>query len=71
MQLIELSTGSSSNSDFKRKHLIIFWVDVSEEYDQLSEKSLKYLLPFTNTQLVERAFSSYISTATSLMQVWI
>jgi hypothetical protein len=29
-QLIELSTDSSLNSDFNRKRLITFWVDVSE-----------------------------------------
>jgi hypothetical protein len=61
----------AENSDFKRKHLITFWVDVSEEFEQLSEKAFKYLLPFTNTELMERAFSSYdfikISTTTNSM----
>ncbi|KAL7645387.1 UNVERIFIED_CONTAM: hypothetical protein RMT77_003773 [Armadillidium vulgare] len=31
-----------------------------EEYQDHSEKAIKYLLPFTSTQLVKRAFSSYV-----------
>ncbi|GBN98753.1 hypothetical protein AVEN_269157-1 [Araneus ventricosus] len=35
-------------------------VAVKEEYQELGVKPIKYLIPFTNTELVERAFSSYI-----------
>ncbi|GBO31604.1 Zinc finger BED domain-containing protein 5 [Araneus ventricosus] len=58
-RLIELSTDSSLESEFKKRNLIDFWVAVKEEYQELGVKAIKYLIPFTNTELVERAFSSY------------
>lgn len=59
-KLIELSTETDLKSDFKRKALINFWLDISGEYELLSDKAVKFLLPFTSTELVERAFSSYL-----------
>lgn len=58
--LIELSSETALKADFKRKPLINFWLDTSREYEQLSDKAVKFLLPFTSTELVERAFSSYL-----------
>lgn len=58
-KLIELSTDSALKTEFKTKLLTNFWTSVSTEYQQLSDKALMFLLPFTSTELVERAFSSY------------
>ncbi|GBM07758.1 hypothetical protein AVEN_137621-1 [Araneus ventricosus] len=58
-KLIELSTDSSLESESKKRNLIDFCVAVKEEYQELDVKAIKYLIPFTNTELVERAFSSY------------
>lgn len=58
-QLIELSTDSSLKSEFKKKSLGHFWTSISDEYGSLSKKALQVLVPFTSTELVERAFSSY------------
>ena len=59
-KLIELSTDFSLQSEFKKRNLLEFWATVREEYQEHSEKAIKYLLPFTSTQLVKRAFSSYV-----------
>ena len=58
-KLIELLTDSTLKAEFKEKSLINFWADISREYEQLSDKVLKFLLPFTTTELTERAFSSH------------
>ena len=58
-KLFEISTDSSLKSDFKKKTLGNFWASISEEYGPLCIKALQVLVPFTNTELVERAFSSY------------
>ncbi|GBL92439.1 hypothetical protein AVEN_174722-1 [Araneus ventricosus] len=47
------------NLNLKKRNLIDFWVAVKEEYQELGVKAIKYLIPFTNTEHVERAFSSY------------
>ncbi|GBN34179.1 hypothetical protein AVEN_265570-1 [Araneus ventricosus] len=44
-----------------KKKFVDFWVEVKEDYQELGVKALKYSKPFTNTELVERAFSSYTS----------
>lgn len=59
-KLIELSTDTTLKSQFKAKCLLNFWADISKEFELLSDKALKFLLPFTSTELVERAFSLYI-----------
>ncbi|XP_043943211.1 zinc finger BED domain-containing protein 5-like [Protopterus annectens] len=59
-KLIELSTDSTLNSEFKGHFLINFWANISREYEQLSDKALLFLLPFTSTELAERDFSSYV-----------
>lgn len=57
--LIDISTHSSLKQDFKRKPLIKFWLDLHNEYENLSNLAIKVLLPFPTTELVERSFSSY------------
>ncbi|XP_043927880.1 zinc finger BED domain-containing protein 5-like [Protopterus annectens] len=59
-KLIELSTDSTLKAEFKGHFLINFWGNISGEYEQLSDKALKFLLPFTSTELADRAFSSYV-----------
>lgn len=46
--------------DFKTKSLGNFWASISDEYETLTTKALDVLVPFTSTELVERAFSSYV-----------
>jgi hypothetical protein len=58
-KLIELSTHSTVISYFNEKFLINLCTCLSTEYQQLSNKALMFLLPFTSTELVERAFSYY------------
>ncbi|GBN47606.1 hypothetical protein AVEN_262717-1 [Araneus ventricosus] len=48
------------NLNLKKRNLIDFWVAVKEEYRELGVNAIKHLIPFTNTELVEREFSSYI-----------
>lgn len=57
--LIEISTDSSLRSQFKREDLTEFWANIRQEYESVSNKALKHLIPFTSSVLVERAFSSY------------
>lgn len=58
--LIEISTDSTLKCQFKSKSLFNFWASINQEFHSLSEKALQFLLPFTSTVLVERAFSSYL-----------
>ncbi|XP_023217015.1 zinc finger BED domain-containing protein 5-like [Centruroides sculpturatus] len=58
--LIEISTDSILKCQFKSKSLFNFWADINKEFELLSDKALQFLLPFTSTVLVERAFSSYL-----------
>ncbi|GBM27122.1 hypothetical protein AVEN_189888-1 [Araneus ventricosus] len=41
-ELIELSTDSSLESEFKKRNLIDLWVAVKEEYQELGVKEIKY-----------------------------
>ena len=43
-KLIELSTDSTLETEFKEKLPINFWTSVSTEYQQLSDKALMFLL---------------------------
>lgn len=58
-KLLELSSDSSLKFEFKKKPLGQFWVSIRDEYGPLTTKALLVLVPFTNTELVERSFSSY------------
>ncbi|GBL95068.1 hypothetical protein AVEN_188813-1 [Araneus ventricosus] len=46
------------NLNLKKRNLIDFWVAVKEKFQELGVKAIKYSIPFPNTELVERAFSS-------------
>ena len=52
-------TDSSLQSDLKKKKCHWPLGSSEEEYQELSDKAIKYLSPFTNTELVEGAFLSY------------
>lgn len=47
-------------------YIIDFRIAVKEEYKELSDKATKYLLPFINTEHVERKFSSYAYVKTNI-----
>lgn len=49
---IELSNDTTLKTEFKKKLLIHFWIDIGNEYEHLSDKAIKFLLPFTSTKLV-------------------
>lgn len=53
-KIIELSSDSSLTIDLK--NLVEFWATAKGKYQELNHKAIKYLLPFTNTALVEGAF---------------
>ena len=57
--LIDLSSDSTLKSKFK-KELLNFWAALYNEFGLISQKAIKFLLPFTSTELVEKAFSSYV-----------
>lgn len=42
--------------EFKRHNLINFWLNIDKEYELTFCKALKLILPFTNTELVGKAF---------------
>jgi hypothetical protein len=54
---MKLLTDATLKAEFKEISLINLWADISREYEQLSDMVLKFLLPFTNTEPIERAFS--------------
>lgn len=54
--MIQLSTDSSLQSKLKK---IDFWVAVKEEYLELIDKQIKYLLLSMNPEFVETAFLCY------------
>lgn len=59
--MIEISTEILYNLSLKKKKKrnVDFWIAVKEEYQERGVKDTKYLFPFTNTEHVEREFSSY------------
>lgn len=58
--LIDLSSDSTLKSKFKKEELLNFWAALYNEFGLISQKAIKFLLPFTSTELVEKAFSSYV-----------
>ncbi|XP_056095124.1 zinc finger BED domain-containing protein 5-like [Rhinichthys klamathensis goyatoka] len=58
--LAELSCDSALKMDFSEKCLPAFWLKVATEYPELSDKALKWLVPFPTTYLCESGFSSLV-----------
>lgn len=59
--LIELSCDSSLQTMFKNTGLCEFWLNMESEYNSLSTKAMKFLLPFTFTYLCETGFSAMLA----------
>jgi len=59
--LIELSCDSSLQTEFKNTGLCEFWLNRESEYNFLSTKAVKFLLPFTSTYLCETGFSAALA----------
>ena len=56
--LIELSCDTSLKQKFQNVSLIQFWLDIKSEYNVLTNKALKVLLPFATSYLCKTDFSA-------------
>ena len=57
-QLIELSCDTALKQRFQNVSLVQFWLNLNSEYNALSSKALKILLPFATSYLCETGFSA-------------
>ncbi|CAM5077528.1 unnamed protein product [Eretmochelys imbricata] len=57
-QLLELASDSFLKTKFEQNTRTSFWLGVSSEYPALSDKAVKYLLPFPTSYLCEIGFST-------------
>ena len=60
-QLIELSCDGGIKNEFKQENLSNFWLRRQEEYPLISDKAIKFLLPFSTSYLCETGFSAMLS----------
>ncbi len=60
-QLIELSCDSGLETKFKFKNLSNFWLKRRHEYPMISDKALKFLIPFSTSYLCETGFSAMLA----------
>uniref|UniRef100_A0A8C5FLG9 HAT C-terminal dimerisation domain-containing protein n=1 Tax=Gadus morhua TaxID=8049 RepID=A0A8C5FLG9_GADMO len=56
--LIELSCDETLKSTFRGQTLLDFWMQRRGEYPALSDKAVRFLIPFATTYLCEKGFSS-------------
>jgi hypothetical protein len=56
--LIELSCDTALKEHFDKLSLINFWLNCRNEYSQLSEKAVRFLMPFVTTYKRETSFST-------------
>ncbi|KAK1904161.1 Zinc finger BED domain containing protein 5 [Dissostichus eleginoides] len=56
--LIELSCDETLKPAFRKQSLVDFWIKQHREYPALSDKAVRFLLPFATTYLCEKGFSS-------------
>lgn len=56
--LIELSCDETLKSAFRSQTLLDFWIQQRTESPALSDKAVRFLLPFKTTYLCEKGFSS-------------
>ena len=61
-ELIELSEDSTLKLQHQEVGLSAFWIKASKGYPLLSERAIKFLLPFTLTYLCESGFSTITKT---------
>ena len=57
-ELIELFEDSGLKLRYKKVDLPSFWIQASKDYFSLSERAIRFLLPFTTTYLCESGFSA-------------
>ena len=60
-QLIELSCDGGIKNEFKQENLSNFWLRRQEEYPLISDKAIKFLLPFSTSYVCETGFSAMLS----------
>uniref|UniRef100_K7GA61 DUF4371 domain-containing protein n=1 Tax=Pelodiscus sinensis TaxID=13735 RepID=K7GA61_PELSI len=58
--LIELSCDSALKENFDKLSVIDFWLSCRNEYSHLSEKAVKFLMPFVTMYKCESSFSSLV-----------
>lgn len=58
--LIDLSCDESLKAAFRKQTLLDFWIKQHSEYPVLSDKAVRFLLPFVTTYLCEKGFSSLV-----------
>lgn len=59
-RLIELSCDKTLKASFRKHTLLDFWIKQYSEYPVLSDKAMRFLLPFVTTYLCEKGFSSLV-----------
>lgn len=62
--LIDMSCDSALKLTFSQKTLTDFWIHTFSEYPDLSDKALKFLMPFPTTYLCEAGFSVLVALKT-------
>lgn len=62
--LIDLSCDSALKLTFSQKSLTDFWINSLSEYPDLSDKALRFLMPFPTTYLCEAGFSALVALNT-------
>lgn len=62
--LIDMSCDSALKLTFSQKTLTDFWIHTFSEYPDLSDKALKFLMPFPTTYLCEAGFSALVALKT-------
>ena len=60
-QLIELSFDTSLKQRYQNVSLVEFWLNLNSEFNNLSNKALKALLPFATSHLCETGFSVLVA----------
>jgi hypothetical protein len=58
--LIELSCDTALKEHFDKLSLISFWLSCRNEYSQLSEKTVSFLMPFVMTYKCETGSSTFV-----------
>lgn len=62
--LVDLSCDSALKLAFSQKHLTNFWLHVASEYPELSNRAVRFLMPFPTTYLCETGFSALVALKT-------
>lgn len=60
-QLAEISCNGVLKLEFKQQNLSDFWFQRRSEYEAISDKALKFLMPFVSSYLCEVGFSAMLS----------